>query len=258
MSENMNLILAAPPEHSKSAVKSGFTVAHMAYRINHTPYLFRADSASDIKGGIMAVDARKFVPSPAETQIVSEIIKECQVQNFGGILLDIDENEPLKTASFCQKLDAALKNAGLRFYVSFRTAKNVPCASVLIETAISGGTLSTHLKEASLKYGARRIALDIERVRMDFKLPAYDGNGRPLSSAELSQLYRRRNSSAFFSKDLCANYFTYRDGENTHFVLYDNAASIKKKLSLAHALGIKTAFLFYPEVEDIINELRGK
>lgn len=258
MAEKMNLILAVPPESFENASLHGFTAAYMAYKINHSPYLYRAEAADDIHGGIMAIDAREFVPSPAEGEIAAEIINECKLKGFTGIFLDTDKTESLRSASFCRRLGVAAEKHGLKLFLPAASAANAESAVVLIETAISGGTLTEHLKDAVSCYGASRLALDIERVRMDFTLPSYDGNGKALTAKELSDLYRRRNSPSFFSKELCANYFTYRQGDMAHFVLYDNAMSIKRKLMLAEKLGIKTAFLFYPEVADIINEIRGK
>jgi hypothetical protein len=40
-------------------------------------------------------------------------------------------------------------------------------------------------------------------------------------------------------------------------VLFDNAASIRRKLSLGLKLGVREAFVFYPQVADIIENLAG-
>ena len=52
-----------------------------------------------------------------------------------------------------------------------------------------------------------------------------------------------------------ANYFTYTENRSTHFVLFDDAGTLRKKAALAQSLGIQEAFLMYPEVPDIIAEL---
>ena len=40
-----------------------------------------------------------------------------------------------------------------------------------------------------------------------------------------------------------------------HFVLFDDAGSIRKKLRLAEALGIDRALLCYPEVSDLMGDI---
>ena len=49
----------------------------------------------------------------------------------------------------------------------------------------------------------RRSGLDVQRLRMDFTLPAQSGEGRPLSGRELQDLLDRESPSVFFSQD-CA------------------------------------------------------
>lgn len=99
----------------------------------------------------------------------------------------------------------------------------------LICTAISGGNFVQRLQEAAAgRDRAGGLALDVQRLRMDFTLPAQSGEGRPLSGRELQDLLDRESPSVFFSQDLCARYFTYaRDGE-THFVLFDDADTLPR------------------------------
>jgi len=56
---------------------------------------------------------------------------------------------------------------------------------------------------------------------------------------------------------LSAYYFTYQDASGSHFVLYDDAGSIRKKIFLARQLGIDHAMLFFPEVEDLLDNHSG-
>ena len=52
-----------------------------------------------------------------------------------------------------------------------------------------------------------------------------------------------------------AKYFTYSAGNSTHFVLFDDAETLRQKVKLAQNLGIQTAFLMFPEVVDLLPEL---
>ena len=63
----------------------------------------------------------------------------------------------------------------------------------------------------------------------------------------------------FFSGELCAHYFTYMSRDSgAHFVLFDDAGSIRKKLLTARSLGVSQAVLSYPQTADLLGEvLRG-
>lgn len=77
--------------------------------------------------------------------------------------------------------------------------------------------------------GAERLALDLERVMMDFPLPCPSGCGTPLTREELLALREKHPSSVYFSRELMAKYFTYSAGNGTHFVLFDDARDLAAK-----------------------------
>ena len=116
-------------------------------------------------------------------------------------------------------------------------------------TALSGGSLQGRLEEACAAYGAQRLALDLERLMMDFPLPCPSGEGIRLSREELS--IRMQGRSVFYAEDLSARYFTYRRGGQTHFVLFDDAGTLRRKIEMGQALGIREGFVMLPEVEDL-------
>ena len=128
-------------------------------------------------------------------------------------------------------------------------------ACILVCTALSGGTLQELLSEAKLRYGAQNLALDCQRLAMDFTLPNRQGEGTPLSQKELAALRGRYGSPSFFSKELGANYFTYYENSHAHFVLFDTVQTLHYKLQIGQENGIKTSFFMYPEISDILNEL---
>lgn len=73
---------------------------------------------------------------------------------------------------------------------------------------------------------------------------------------ELDKKMEELRPSVFFSNELCAHYFTYMSRENgAHFVLFDDAGSIRKKLQTARSLGITSAVLAYPQVDDLLEEI---
>ena len=74
-------------------------------------------------------------------------------------------------------------------------------------------------------------------------------------NSALERLRSERGGSVFFDHDLCAHYFTYMAGGEGHFVLFDDAGSICKKLRLAQELGVESAILPFDQVDDILGEL---
>ena len=59
----------------------------------------------------------------------------------------------------------------------------------------------------------------------------------------------------FYSDALCARYFTLTRQGQTHFVLFDDARTLRRKLDLARQLGIRDALVMLPEVEDLLEPL---
>ncbi len=254
--DNMtNIIIAAPPEFIEAASRSGFAVAYMIYRIGRGHHLFRAQGISRIKGGLMVLDTDGYIGGGPSSALIMEILGECEKNNFTGIVLDTGGKAAMPLMLLAGHLAAELKKHGLKLYIHEVLSGASDLTVVLIPTALSGGTLSGHIGDATAKYGTGRVALEIERVRMDFTLPAKTGTGTELTADELKNLMDEYHPQSFLSKDLCAYYFTYHDKKGTHFVLYDNDTSIRRKLTAAGKLGIEDAFVFYPHVSDIIDRL---
>ena len=59
------------------------------------------------------------------------------------------------------------------------------------------------------------------------------------------------------SQELCARYFNYRSGNDNHYVLFDDARTLRVKASTAENMGIREGFFMLPEVADIAGELLG-
>ena len=74
-----------------------------------------------------------------------------------------------------------------------------------------------------------------------------------LSREELA--IRMQGRSVFYAEDLGARYFTYRRGGQTHFVLFDDAGTLRRKIEMGQALGIREGFVMLPEVEDLTGSL---
>ena len=255
MGTRMQLILAAPPEDVTAAQAHGLTLAHMAYRVGGGPHLFRSSQPNPPRGGLMYIDDGGFDGRGTPDAFCQEVVRECAARGFGGVICAFDRKLPLLSA-VVEQLGPMLVRQGRSFYVSEPYGRCTATGRVLIPTALSGGSLRQRLGEAVERYGAGRVALAVERTAADFFLPSPDGQGRPLTREELKARLEERSPSVFFSDELCARYFTYMNRQSgAHFVLFDDAGSIRKKLRLAEALGIDRALLCYPEVSDLMRDI---
>ena len=258
MLSKSNLILTAPPSDARAALAYGLPVAHMAYRVGGGPHLFRASMPVSVRGGLMVMDNTGFDGRGEPPAFCQEVLRECSARGFDGVICDF-EGRPLQLlAAIVRNLGDLLHKRGWPLYVTEAYASYSDKARVMISSALSGGSLQQRLSEAAEQFGPGRVALAVERVAEDFYLPSPTGQGMPLTREELKQRMDERAPSVFFSNELCAHYFTYMSKQNgAHFVLYDDALSIRKKLHIARTLDISDAILAYPQVDDLLPELLG-
>lgn len=252
----MQIYLAVTPEASQEAQGHCRNLAHVAYRIGPGSALLRQSLLLQTKGGLLSVSDREapFIDSPEDLRDAA--LRECGRRGYSGVLLDFEETPRRDRTAFVSALAPALSASRRTLYLPEAYAGAAPGAVVLLCTAVSGGSFSQHLQEAVAQAGgAGRLALDVQRLRMDFRLPARSGEGEPLTGEALGKLMEREHPAVFFSQDLCARYFTYsRDGE-AHFVLFDDADTLNQKLRLGAGMGFQAAFLMWPEVRDIAPRL---
>ena len=244
----MKTYLAITPKEAEQLPPCSLPLVHIAYVIDEGGMLARSDLQDSVHGGLMGLSDRCKKPIVRTQALVHTILHECEVRQFEGVFADFDLPDRV---SFLDQLGTALSKRGKRLY----SPLSVPSGCVLVSTAISGGSLREMLCEARGHYGTEHAALDVQRLIMDFPLPCMSGQGRPMTADELHTFQKRRDISTFYSRELGAHYFTHRlDGE-THFVLFDDAQSLRAKLSLGMQLGFTAAFLMYPEVRDLLPEV---
>lgn len=252
----VRLILTVPPSQGRAALAFGAPVAHMAYRVGSGPHLFRANIPIAIRGGLMVIDDTGFDGLGEPSPFCQEVIRECSARTFNGIVCDFEPRGFGILGKIIAELGELAHKRGWPLYVTEPYARFSDKSKVLIPTALSGGSLRQRLQEAAEQYGPGRVALAIERVRQDFFLPSPSGQGTPITQEELTRRIEALSPSIFFSAELCAYYFTYMSPQNgAHFILFDDAASIHKKLHVAQSLGITDALVPYPQVEDLLPEI---
>lgn len=256
--ERPTLYLLTPPQHQTRAAAYGLTLAHMAYRVGEGPHLFRTQLPAPLNGGIMVLDNQGFNGTGKAELFCQEIVRECAARNFQGVFCDFEEPAPPVLERVIALLAPTFQKRGWSLYASRRYAGHVPGAKVVVSTALSGGSLRHHLREAIDTYGLERVVLGLQWSCEDFTLPARNGSGTPLTYEELAELRKKRRPSVYFSDDLCAHYFTYMPtGGIPHFILFDDAVSMERKLLLAQEMGIREAFLPDPEEGEELSKLLG-
>ena len=250
----MQIYLAVTPGEYQSAVKYSRLFAHVAYRIGPESQLLRQSLLLQTRGGLLALGDRDAPPISAPEALCAGILRECARRSYTGVLLDFEARPTDDRKVFAGMLAQHLRKTRRTLYVPESCA--VPGAVPLICTALSGGSFPQRLQEAARQFGgAELLGLDVQRLRMDFTLPAKSGEGRPLSEEEFRSLVEKESPAVFFSQDLCARYFTYMQGQETHFVLFDDESTLRQKLKTGEAMGFSAAFFMWPEIRDIAPKL---
>lgn len=253
------LYLLTPPQLQNTAAAYGLTPAHLAYRVGEGPHLFRTQLPAPLNGGIMVLGHQGFNGAGKAELFCQEIVRECAARNFQGVFCDFEEPVLPVLERAVALLAPTFQKRGWRLYAPRRYAGCVPGAKAVVSTALSGGSLRHYLREAIDAYGSERVVLGLQWSCEDFALPARNGSGTPLTYSDLAELRKKRRPSVYFSDDLCANYFTYMPtGGSPHFILFDDAVSMERKLLLAQEMGIGEAFLPYPEEGEELSKLLGK
>ena len=256
MPEAIKLIVTAPPDAFRAASACGLPLGHMAYRVGPGAHLLRANIPLNMRGGLMVIDNSGFDGQGEPGTFCQQVLRECNGRGYQGVILDFEGHPHPFLGQITKQLGALLPHRGWTLYVTEAYADFSDRAKVILPSALSGGSFTQRLAEAAERYGAQRLALGIQRSAEDFTLPSPSGSGTPLSREELAQRLNSRGAAIFFSDDLCAHYFTYMSRQSgAHFVLFDNAGSIRKKIKIAQNLGFFACLLAWPEVDDILADI---
>ena len=250
----MQLFLSVTAAQTQEATRYTRALAHRSYRIGPESILLRQSMLLQTRGGLLSVSSQDAPMVEDPDALCAAVLRECSRRGYSGAVLDFHAPVRDDLARFAGRLARTLSANRRSLYVPELYASAAPGAMVLISTALSGGSLQERLRDAQQQFSGR-AALLVERVRMDFTLPAHTGEGTPLSAQELEALMEEQSPSVFFSQDLCARYFTYSQGGQGHFVLYDDAETIAHKLRTGTSLGFPAAFLCVSQVQDLLADL---
>ena len=126
-------------------------------------------------------------------------------------------------------------------------------AILTVSTAISGGSLTEYISSLQGIYSAARIAAFLQPVSQHFTLPSPTPNGVLLSAAARAALLAQTGAQPFFSRELCAKYFTYMNADGqAHFVLYDDDSTLAAKLAQLAGCGVQNVFALFPDAAGLL------
>lgn len=250
----MQIYLAVSPPDASAAGRCSRPLAHAAYRIGPDSTLLRKGLPLQARGGLLALSDREAPPIGDPEALCAAVARECGRRSYQGVLADFDQPPQPDRQAFLHRLGERLSAARRSLFLPERYGDPGIRAVRIVGTAVSGGSLQDHLRQSVQRWGgANRLALDVERLRMDFPLPCPTGLGEPLTREELEA--RLREASPFFSQELCARYCTYTRNGQLHFVLFDDAETLRQKLRTGASMGFAAAFLMWPEISDLAGEL---
>lgn len=245
--------LAAPGGAVSDAFISPMLPARLDYHLSPQLQLMRAGDGTGIQGGIMILADTVCTAHPsAAAALCRQILNECRVHHFSGVVADFSSpaQEPLRQV--LRQLWPLLQREEKLLFVTPGYALDVPQAKVLLPVQFRDGSFHAHLEEYQRQWGDR-AALDLTRMCHDY--PLHQGNPVALSQEDLRRLRVRFRPMCFYSRELYSNYFTYREGRELHYVLYDEETTLYTKLLAANSMGFSHIFLLYQEIEDLFTPL---
>lgn len=254
----MQLYLAVTPDKLREARRFTDRLAHVAYRIGPDGRLTRRNMPVGLQGGLMVLGDQDSGPVQNVQFLCRDVWRECANRNFAGVLADFELPPNGGRIAFLEALGRVLTRNGKQLFLPEPYGGRVSQAMVLICTALSGGSLRQRLEEAARTFGQRRLALDLQRLRMSFPLPCPTGEGEALTGEALEDLLRRKQPASFYSGDLCARYFTTNTGRDARFILFDDADTLRRKIQMGQEMGLAAGFLMYPETEDLLPALYSR
>ncbi len=184
---------------------------------------------------------------------VKSILHEVKRGEFAGIFADFERKDKA-VCSLLSELDEMTNKENIPFYVPVCNERAVKYATLVTQSALSGGSLEEYILGLDKKY-KDRIAVSIRPICTDFILPSENSEGTPISHREKQEKMQKYNAGAFFSRELCAKYFTYMDeSDQGHFVLFDDLGTISAKIEILNNLPVKKIFALYPDIEKLLRD----
>lgn len=261
----MRIYLAVRPEHQREAAGFPAGLACAAYRIGEDSALLSRNllrqapcgeaGRGGAGGGLLVLSDEAAPPIRRPEALAGAVLRECGRREYEGVVLDFEKRPTEERRRLIAALSRQCAAGRKSLFLPEACADAAERRMVMVNTAVSGGSFEEHIREVCGRYGgAQNVALDVQRLRMRFSLPARNGRGEALTQEELDALLAQK-PAVFFSRDLCARYFTGAGCGSAGFVLYDDAGTLRRKVRIGRELGVVAAFFQWPEIRDLAREL---
>lgn len=253
MVNTKNWILVCTGRDAVYAASLGLPVLNLCLSVTESGALTRTQLPTVRARCMLGVSELPVsVPLTRAEDLAADITFEATDKGAFGIFADFERDTPACRALLAA-LDRHLREAGLALYTTVRGGRAAPHAIVTLSTAISGGSLTGYISSLQSNYGPDRVAAFLQPISRDFALPSRSPEGKPLTESEREELLARTGSQVFFSRELCAKYFTYTDGQGTaHFVLFDDNSTLEAKLSQLEGCEIPAVFALFPDAKALL------
>ena len=225
-------------------------VAYMAWSAGPGLTLLSPHPGAYTGGGLMVLNDQPYDRSAGDPRkLAQECLYICRSLGFSGLVCDFEQPVLPMLEAFVKECAETFGSRGYTVYTPERYAHCHGTTRVLVPTALTSGSLPNRLRQAASLYGTGRVALEMERSGRDLLLPSAGAAGAALAPEAISLLLSSRGGVSFFSGELGARYFTYKDAEgHTHFVVYDDPGTFRYKIELALQMGIREGFMLYPDM----------
>lgn len=245
-----NLVAVCAGRDAVRAAEQGLQVLHLCMGVSASGALERRRVPGVQRGCFLGL-----CDSPGEMtlcdpeRLAADLVFEARRVNAPGVFADF-EHETASSLALLRAFDEALDAEGIPLFVPVSIGRSLDHAVLTASTALSGGSLTAYFSSLQGIYGAHRIAAFLQPVSQDFTLPSASPDGKPLSAAARTAFLAETGAQVFFSRELCARYFTYTDREGgAHFVLFDDGETLAAKLAQLSGCGVQTVFALYPDVQ---------
>ena len=236
MTSNIHWMIAAAGADAQQTRQAGFSCVHFCSRLSEEGTFSLTALPAGSRGDYLGIADSRGIPKHCAA-FAQEAVCAAQNRHCTGILADF-ERPLLQELTACLNREAQQQN--LTLFVPLPLADYAPHAQVIADTVISGGSLEEYFSNLLSRFGEHRLAA---------QLTCASPSGTVLTAKQFQALRTATGSAVFFSRELCAKYFTYTKDDQAHFVLFDDADTLQAKAQLLTRLGVQYLLAVYPDAK---------
>ena len=247
----MRIYLAVSPGDLRDAAGFQTGLAHAAYRVGEGSsllsrnLLMQSCGSPAGRGGLLMLSDCAAPPIQRPEALAGAVLRECSRRGYSGAVLDFEAPPTEDRRRFAAVLGRRCAESRRSLYLPEAYAAAGEQRTVLINTAVSGGSLEGYLRGLLPVWGSR-LWVYLAPIRMLFPVPCLSGVGMPLDKAAADALIARY--PPHFSEELACCYCFFRDeAGDARVLLFDTEETCRKKLNLLRSLGVRRVFGEIPQ-----------